>query len=144
MVRDEGPCPETLNRRPDDTHKGSTFMPRTPEERAATNRANAAKSTGPKTAEGKQKARLNALKHGLRAETVALPNEDPRVVAERAQVWNDYYRPASPAAQHLVNECARATVLSDRVDRYHHAALSLQVGRAREECDRLRWRRLEA
>ena len=32
-------------------------------------RANAAKSTGPKTEKGKAKARLNALKHGGRART---------------------------------------------------------------------------
>ena len=30
------------------------------------NRKNAGKSTGPRTAEGKQKSRMNSLKHGLR------------------------------------------------------------------------------
>jgi len=60
----------------------------TPEEkkakRAATNRANAQKSTGPRTPEGKARARHNSIKHGRRAQltdysgvvnTVLLPGE---------------------------------------------------------------------
>ena len=49
----------------------------TSQKQIAANRRNAAKSTGPKTAEGKQVTRLNALKHGLQAEHVVIPGEDP-------------------------------------------------------------------
>ena len=41
------------------------------------NRTNARKSTGPRTAEGKEKASQNALKHGLRARQAVIPGEDP-------------------------------------------------------------------
>ena len=41
----------------------------------AANRRNAQKSTGPRTAEGKKRASLNALKHGMTAKTVVLPHE---------------------------------------------------------------------
>jgi hypothetical protein len=41
------------------------------------NRANAQKSTGPRTPEGCDAVRLNGLRHGLRAETAVLPIEDP-------------------------------------------------------------------
>ena len=44
----------------------------------AANRANAQKSTGPRTLEGKQRASMSALKHGLAAQTVVLPHEDNR------------------------------------------------------------------
>ena len=41
------------------------------------NRANAVKSTGPRTAEGKAAVAQNAVKHGLLAEQVVIAGEDP-------------------------------------------------------------------
>jgi hypothetical protein len=48
----------------------------TSDKKAQTNRQNALKSTGPKTPEGKASVRHNALKHGLLAQEVLLPEED--------------------------------------------------------------------
>ena len=42
----------------------------------AANQANAQKSTGPTSAEGKQRSSLNALKTGLTGRTVLMPGED--------------------------------------------------------------------
>jgi hypothetical protein len=42
------------------------------------NRLNAQHSTGPKTEEGKSVSSMNALKHGLTAQTTLLPDEDPQ------------------------------------------------------------------
>jgi hypothetical protein len=42
----------------------------------AANRRNATRSTGPKSPEGKEAVKLNALKHGLLAKDVLLPGED--------------------------------------------------------------------
>jgi hypothetical protein len=108
----------------------------TPEQRRLVNLDNARRSTGPKSAEGKARSRGNALKHGLRAETLPLPNEDPAVIAERNRAWNDYYQPESPMAHHLVNACVQATLLHDRCTQHHHAILSKQVREAQEQWDR--------
>jgi len=49
-------------------------MPLSPEQLAA-NRANAQKSTGPRTPEGKSKSRLNAFRHGITAQVIVMPPE---------------------------------------------------------------------
>src|SRR5256885_1560599 len=46
------------------------------------NRRNAKKSTGPRTSAGKTKVAMNAVKHGLLAQQVVLPNEDEQEFAE--------------------------------------------------------------
>ena len=107
-------------------------MSLTLEQRREINQRNSQKSTGPRTKEGKAKARQNALTHGLRAKVLALPNEDPLKILERSAFWNDYYNPKSPASHHLVNECVQATILSDRVHTYHHVALSRQIRGAKK------------
>ena len=110
-------------------------MSLTDEQRAEIRRQNGRKSKGPKTVEGKHRSRANALKHGMRADVLALPNEDPAALAARTQAWNEYYQPQSPAAQHLLNECVRATVLADRCHTHHHAMLARQVREAADRWD---------
>jgi hypothetical protein len=110
-------------------------MTLTAEQRAAISRENGKKSKGPVTELGKSRSRANALTHGLRAEVLPLPNEDPAKVAEREAAWNDYYQPQSPAAQHLVTECVRATLLADRAHAFHAAALGDQVRQAEVDFD---------
>jgi len=46
------------------------------EAQIAANRANAQKSTGPRTEEGRNVVRFNAVKHGMCAEATVLPGED--------------------------------------------------------------------
>jgi hypothetical protein len=56
------------------------------------NRRNAQKSTGPKTEEGRDRVRRNALKHGMTARTV-LPQEDPRLQDERIDLYTGDLQP---------------------------------------------------
>src|SRR3954454_7679567 len=46
------------------------------------NRRNALRSTGPRTAAGKARVAQNAIKHGARAASAVLPDEDPAGFAE--------------------------------------------------------------
>ena len=50
---------------------------------------------------------------------------------ERSEVWYDYYQTQSPAAFHLANECAHASLLSDRCHRYRKAEIDKQKAAAR-------------
>ncbi len=82
------------------------------EARLAANRRNAAKSTGPKTPEGKARSRANALKHGLCA-SVCVP-EDVELVQQRAYQWYYTLKPQTEYHAWLVDQI---TVISLRIDR---------------------------
>ena len=96
------------------------------------NRANAKKSCGPKTDDGKAKSRLNALKHGLRAQTVnpVLPQEDPAELEAKIQEWLDDHQPTNAVERDLVTRAARLSWTLDRAERYETALLSKQVRKA--------------
>src|SRR4051794_38797462 len=53
--------------------------------KAAANRQNALKSTGPKTPDGNAAVRLNALRHGLLSEEILLPGEEEEALRELAE-----------------------------------------------------------
>jgi len=48
----------------------------------AANRANALKSTGPRTRRGKDRVRMNAMLHGMFCADVVAPDEDAELFAE--------------------------------------------------------------
>ena len=53
----------------------------------AANQANALRSTGPTTEEGKSRSSLNSLRHGLTAKTALLPTEDPEAYRKHCQIY---------------------------------------------------------
>jgi hypothetical protein len=108
----------------------------TPEERREINRRNSLRSTGPRTPEGKQRARLNALKHGLRAEEFALPGEDQEELKRLTDEWVDYYAPRSPGERAVLDRCVYATVQQKRCARFHAEAVAEQVRSAQEDWHR--------
>lgn len=59
----------------------------------AANRANAQRSTGPTTDAGKQRTRLNALRHGFFAKSLLLPGDDP---SELEQLKADFLTRLNP------------------------------------------------
>ena len=72
----------------------------------AANRRNGARSTGPRTKSGKARSRRNALKHGLSAEQVVIPGEDPAAFEALRSDLIEHYQPADPVAEHLVDQVA--------------------------------------
>jgi hypothetical protein len=108
----------------------------TPEERREINRRNSQRSTGPRTPEGKQRARLNALKHGLRAEQFALPGEDQEDLKRLTDEWVEYYEPRSPGERAVLDRCVYATVQLNRCARHHAEAVAEQVRQAQEDWNR--------
>jgi len=75
----------------------------------AANRRNALRSTGPRTPEGKRASKLNAVKHGLRANEVVIPGqEDPAEFEEFVRGFYDDLRPLGSTESSYVNDLAIA------------------------------------
>src|SRR5437764_3896175 len=61
---------------------------------------------GPRTPEGKLRASLNSLRHGLTAKAVVLSTEDPARFHELLNDYLDRYQPADKVELDLVRELA--------------------------------------
>lgn len=70
--------------------------------RLAANRANSQHSTGPKTASGKAKSSLNAVKTGLTGQTVLLPTDDALAYRQHIDRHFAQYAPATDEEHTLV------------------------------------------
>ena len=74
----------------------------------AANRANAQKSTGPRSVEGKSASRFNALKHGIDAASIVIPGEDPAEYDSLVAQYLHEYRPQSASESFHVDTMIRA------------------------------------
>jgi len=81
------------------------------------NQRNAQKSTGPRSAEGKDSSRFNALKHGIDARSLVIPGEDPAELAALAENYYQQCQPAGPIEAHLVDVLIRSDWQGRRYDR---------------------------
>jgi hypothetical protein len=95
------------------------------EKRLTANRKNALKSTGPTSPEGKARASMNALKHGLRASSLAVP------ILENAEDWEAHRRlvlqdlgPVGYIERILAERTAAILWRLGRVVRYESAVVS--------------------
>jgi hypothetical protein len=91
--------------------------------RAAVNQANAQHSTGPRTAAGKQRSSLNALRHGLTAASAVLPSEDQAAYDAHRRGFLDEYRPATPTETQLTQELADTAWRINRIPMLEAALL---------------------
>ena len=74
------------------------------DKKIAANRANALKSKGAKTNEGKDKSKFNAVKHGAYATTELLPGEDEKIFQELKGEQCRLYRPKTFVEKALVGQ----------------------------------------
>ena len=85
-------------------------------------RANAQKSTGPRTLEGKAASRANAMIHGFCAEVIDIPGEDPAILPARETLWQADLNPTGRAAQgYLIHQAVRRSGRLDRLDTVYNA-----------------------
>ena len=72
------------------------MSPASSEAQIAANRANAQKSTGPRTEEGKRRSSINACRHGLTGRVVVLPEEDLEAYKAFSKELFDSLAPETP------------------------------------------------
>ena len=85
------------------------------------NRRNAERGTGLRTETGKQRSALNALRHGLTAETIVLPLEDPEDYQAFEEAVLGGFDPETTVERELVLRVAALLWLLRRV-------LSIETG----------------
>jgi len=96
-----------------------------PKSRAEINRANAQKSTGPKTPEGKARSSPNSFKHGLYSRDVIMQGEDPgRLEDLRADLRREH-QPVNTTEDILVDELAQHYWRLCRLRRFEVQAWSM-------------------
>jgi hypothetical protein len=79
------------------------------------NRANALKSTGPRSVEGKAVSRFNALKHGLDAASVVLPGENPAAYEFMVAPYDEELQPQTPTERFHVDSMIQANWQKQRL-----------------------------
>src|SRR5271163_1840785 len=99
----------------------------TTELRVEINRANAQHSTGPKTAEGKQKSSLNALRHGLTGQIVVMPTEDLAAYQLHLKSFAEEYHPSGATEANLVQALADCSWRLNRVAALETNLLTLGI-----------------
>jgi hypothetical protein len=121
----------------------------TSEAQVEANRRNARKSTGPRTQEGKEASRRNALRHGLAAEHIAIFDEDPDDFCRFHAEMLEALLPLGADERMLADRVAMGSWRLRRVWRMeaaamNEAALAIAHARGRAALKRTLQRELEA
>ena len=101
--------------------------------RLAANRANALKSPGPTSSEGKDIVRLNALKTALTGATVLLHTDDLALYAAHIRGYEKQFEPVGPEEKALVQSIADIRWRLNRIPGLEMAIVGL--GRANMEAE---------
>ena len=108
------------------------------EARIAANRANAQRSKGPVTTQGKERSRANGLKHGMAGQGVVIPEDDLGEVERRIEALEADLNPQSALGVLLIRKLALFSVRLERGARHESAALNYRVRHAADDFDEAR------
>jgi hypothetical protein len=103
--------------------------------RAEASRINGSKSRGPKTERGRLTASLNAVKHGLSAQTVVLPGEPRQEYESELQGYLDHFAPANKPEADLVRQLAAVSWRLARYASVETNILDFEMVRQRDRVD---------
>jgi hypothetical protein len=81
------------------------------------NRRNAQHSTGPRSAEGKAASRFNAVRHGIDAQSLVIPGEDPAQLEALTREYFDEFQPSGQLETSLVETLAHSEWMRRRYSR---------------------------
>jgi hypothetical protein len=95
------------------------------EKQVMANRANAKRSTGPKTETGKALSRVNACRHGLTAETIVIGDEDPKKFGILRAELEEEYNPRPGIESELVERLAVLMWRMRRIPMFEAALIEL-------------------
>src|SRR6516164_7717562 len=70
------------------------------------NRENAQKSTGPTSAEGKERSKLNAMRHGLTGQTIVMAHEDMQAFIRMKAKFVEHFQCIGPVETQLAESYA--------------------------------------
>jgi hypothetical protein len=107
-------------------------MPASPAQIAA-NQANSARSTGPRTSEGKSRSRANSFKHGLTGAGVVLPEEDAAEVERLSESFRTELKAEGDVGRTLARRMATMSVRMDRCVDQETAARTERVLKAMDD-----------
>jgi hypothetical protein len=94
------------------------------------NQRNSLKSSGPKSIEGKERSRQNAVKHGLSGAGIALPEDEQALIEQRKIEWREDFCPIDSREEWLFDQLVTASVQLDRCQREERAMQSALAARA--------------
>jgi hypothetical protein len=94
------------------------------ERQVEANRRNAARSTGPRSPEGKQAVRSNAVKHSLLSREVLVPGEDSAALAELSERMHHAWQPVGEWEDVLVDRIVQALWRLRRIGRVEAGVFS--------------------
>ena len=94
------------------------------------NQANAEKSTGPRTEAGKERARANALKHGLSGAGIVIPAEEGDAIKSRAEIWRGGFVLDSPTKEWAFDQFVVNTVRIELCQAHQRALGQSEMARA--------------